>query len=212
MVFRKDSKVDAFQRQISALRQQLGGEAADFAGPEHQFSSTAMRDTAFRSDIPDLAPIAPAGSLPSHGVDRHERPEASHRVPAVPAVDMQTSIVAHSTIWTGALESTGSLHVHGRVEGTLTARDDIFIAEEADVDAVVRAANVTIAGNVRGSIQCSDRFEVLPRGRVVGDIQSPVIVIHEGAMIAGDIAMSRAGEAAATPPSHLGARAARGGA
>jgi len=60
---------------------------------------------------------------------------------------MHTSVIAHSTTWSGDLESSGSLHVHGRVEGSLTARDTIFIAEEADVDAIIRAANVTIAGS-----------------------------------------------------------------
>ena len=34
MVFRRDSKVDAFQRQISALRHQLGGESDDAPVPD----------------------------------------------------------------------------------------------------------------------------------------------------------------------------------
>ena len=85
--------------------------------------------------------------------------------PPIPAIDMHTSVIAHSTAWSGDLESSGSLHIHGRVEGSLTARESVFIAEEADVDAVIRAANVTVAGNVRGSVHCAERFEVLPRGQ-----------------------------------------------
>ncbi len=122
---------------------------------------------------------------------------------------MQTSVIAHSTAWSGDLESSGSLHVHGRVEGSLTARDTIFIAEEADVEAVIRAAKVTVAGNVRGSVHCAERFEVLPHGKVAGDIHAPAIAIHDGAIVAGDISMTPTNDARA--PMAAPVRVARGG-
>ena len=128
--------------------------------------------------------------------------------PPIPAIDMHTSVVAHSTAWSGDLESSGSLHIHGRVEGSLTARESVFIAEEADVDAVIRAANVTVAGNVRGSVHCAERFEVLPRGKVAGDIHAPTIAIHDGAVVAGEISMAPSND---TRASQSLARVARGG-
>jgi len=95
------------------------------------------------------------------------------------------------------------------VEGSLTARDTIFVAEEADVEAVIRAANVTVAGSVRGSVHCGERFEVLPRGKVSGDIHAPAIAIHDGAMVAGDISMTPASDTRASLAGP--ARVARGG-
>jgi cytoskeletal protein CcmA (bactofilin family) len=211
VLFRRDSKVDAFQRQISALRHQLGGDADELPAPVRSPSPNAVGERSYRSEYSDLDPIAPAGIYSTREDDVTHSPADEPQLPAVPAIDLQTSVIAHSTTWTGNLESTGSLHVHGRVDGALTAREDIFIAEEADVDAVVRAANVIIAGNVRGSISCSDRFEILPRGRVLGNVQAPVIIIHEGGMIAGDIAMSRPAEAVGASSPHFAARTARGG-
>jgi cytoskeletal protein CcmA (bactofilin family) len=115
-------------------------------------------------------------------------------------------VIAHGTAWSGNLESTGSLHVHGRAEGILTARNSIYIAEDAEVDATLQAAHVVVAGLVRGAVRCQERFEVLPRGRVNGDIQSPRVVIHEGAVVAGRVSMSE------EPASHVApVRAARGG-
>ena len=81
-------------------------------------------------------------------------------VPAVPAIDDQTSVIAATTTWRGDLESTGSLHIHGHIEGAVEAREDIFVAEEAEVDATIHATNITIAGNVRGSVSCGGRLEV----------------------------------------------------
>ena len=209
MVFRRDSKVDAFQRQLSALRHQLGGEDEDYQAGESDRPLPARDELHFRRDLPDLdamrvrPPAAPVDRGSALTVD------VPPTLPDIPAFDTHTSVIAHTTSWNGNLESSGSLHIHGRVEGTLTARDDIFVAEEAEVDATINATSVTVAGNVRGSIRCADRFEVLPRGRVAGEISAPVLVIHEGAMVAGEISMS--GSAVSPSTATLGPRAARGG-
>ena len=91
----------------------------------------------------------------------------------------------------------------------MTARDTIFVAEEADVDAVIHATNVTVAGNVRGSVHCTARFEVLPRGKVTGDIHAPAIAIHDGALVSGDISMAPASDVRHSTAAPL--RVARGG-
>ncbi|MCA9877819.1 MAG: polymer-forming cytoskeletal protein [Thermomicrobiales bacterium] len=215
MVFRRDSKVDAFQRQISALRNQLGGEPAELPaavsghgdGREHELtplpvSGRSLPDLDFFSEStytlrdeldvppPQVAVVEPAATLSS----------------PVPAHDAETSIIAHGTSWSGNLESSGSLHVHGRVDGSLVARNSIYVAEDAEVDATLQAAHVIVAGLVRGSVRCLERFEVLPRGRVSGDVRAPRMVIHDGAVVAGEVSMSAEAAAPAAP-----VRAARGG-
>jgi cytoskeletal protein CcmA (bactofilin family) len=123
---------------------------------------------------------------------------------------METTVIAHSTRWTGDLNAGGSLHVYGQVQGTLTARDSIFVAAEADVEAAIAAESVTIAGNVRGSIQCSGRFEILPNGRVIGDVRAPSLVIHEGALMSGQMSMGQVPESRSSQFTASG-RGARGG-
>ena len=210
MVFRRDSKVDAFQRQISALRHQLGGEGDDGPLPDRNRPPTNGRESSYLSEYPDFPSIGVERASASHGLAESFAAIPPDPVaPAIPAIDTLTSVVAHSTSWSGDLESSGSLHIHGRVEGSLTARETIFIAEEADVYAVIRAANVTIAGNVRGSVHCAERFEVLPRGKVAGDIHAPAIAIHDGAIVTGEISMSSSNDARASLPPV--ARVARGG-
>lgn len=210
MVVRKDSRVDAFHRQISALRHQLGGDDHDLALPTPERRLAPRTESPYRSDFALLEETDSAsGGLAQQAPDSAPVPKPAFSLSAVPAADSLTSVIAHTTTWNGALESSGSLHVHGRVDGSLTAQDDVYVAEEAEVDATIIAANVTIAGNVRGTIHCGERFEVLPRGRVAGDIHAPIIVVHEGAILAGEISMAPTAETRATsvPP----ARMARGG-
>jgi cytoskeletal protein CcmA (bactofilin family) len=210
MVFRKESKVDAFQRQISALRQQLGG-AEDADGdnrpderPADTYVAPNATDGGQMTVYGDVA-NAPAtgdegrdgsgygfgsfaGSPSSRQFDASVVPSAmpseleTPEVPTMP-VDSNASVISHDAFWKGDFQSEGSLHVHGRVEGTLRAKDGIFIAEEAEVEATIVAASVIIAGRVQGTIRCEARFEVLPQGRVTGEVQSPTLVIHEGALM-----------------------------
>jgi cytoskeletal protein CcmA (bactofilin family) len=205
VVFRRDSKVDAFQRQISALRQQLGGDTDDRALPAMNQSRNPRDEFDFRTALPEIdsATAEPQTVRDIAPIDRGHREFAE---PLIPSVDLLTSVVAHTTTWNGTLESSGSVHVHGRVEGSLTAQDDIFIAAEGEVDANISATNVTVAGSVRGSIKCGNRFEILPRGRVVGDVLAPVLVIHEGALMVGDIAMAPANQGKSTTATLQAAR------
>jgi cytoskeletal protein CcmA (bactofilin family) len=172
MVFRKESRADSFQRQISALRQQLGTDQDD---------EDVLDDAEPMPDAPDASgpftPVAP-------------RPAAAPIDAPARSADSRTGIVAADSVWSGRLHAQGSLQVYGQIEGELTAGDEIFVAEGAHVNAQVNARVVVVAGVVEGTIACSGRLEVLPTGRVSGDVTSPSLVVHEGASIEGDLRMS----------------------
>ena len=220
MVFRKESKVDAFQRQISALRQQLGteGPSADdgSAAPTADHPADMNQDFGahgFGTQEAAGFSFAGFGSTP-HGNQPEE--SAFPVIPAVPSpgTASQTTVIAHDTTWKGDLQTNGTVHVHGRVEGSITAQQDVYIAEEADIDASLTATNVLVAGRARGTIRCSGRFEALPQGRITGDIQAPTLVVHEGANVNGRFRMgaTEASERAEQPaPPVVQRRAARGG-
>ena len=207
MVFRKDTKVDAFQRQISALRQQLG--ESDDVRPGQRSGSPA-------GDFEAMVYPAPEASRPTPfpmPTDDFGPVESHQPTFQAQAFDHQTTIVAHDTVWNGDLQSSGTVHVHGRVDGSVMAKLDVFVAEEAEVSASISAENVSIAGLVRGTVRCTNRFEVLPQGRVEGEFFAPVLVVHEGATINGRFKMTET--ETVTPPTTVAAslrrRSARSG-
>lgn len=200
MVFRRETKVDAFQRQISALRQQIGAEEGQEEypnAPQREGASGAYGFSEFASN---------AAAQPSGASDAPVEPE----LPATPAVTDMTTVIAQNATWKGELQSDGAVHVHGRFEGSIRATDDIFVAEEAEVDATLSAANVVIAGTIRGSIRCGARFEMLPTGRVTGDIQSPALVVHEGANVTAQFRMGAPDLSENVPTPVVARRPARG--
>lgn len=207
MVFRRDNKVDSFQRQMSALRHQLGGNA-DEEQDEVNRNMPALNDDryqagdSFRAQDEPAAEDANAYSFGAYPVQTNQAPYSDEdlampTVPEIPSVDSQISVVARETTWKGDLESDNSIHVYGRVEGTLRARDDVWIAQGADIDATIDARRVIVAGTVGGTVRATERFEALPQGRVTADVFAPTYIVHEGAIINGALRMGAPDGAAA---------------
>ena len=173
MVFRKESRADSFQRQISALRQQLG---------------TDQEDDEFYDDA---EPMPETPEAAEDGIPMAVRPTPTPMpLPSTPpTADAATGVIAADSIWSGTLRSHGSLQVFGQVEGDLAASNEIYVAEGAHVNARIAAQVVVVAGSVEGTVECGVRLEVLPTGRVSGDVTAPSLVVHEGAAIEGDLRM-----------------------
>lgn len=201
MVFRRDNKVDAFQRQMSALRHQIGGDAGDeregydqdvpdLADQRYQEEPLGQQDF----DRPDAGGYSfgsyPAQAQGGQQADEQYQGENDPQVPDMPGVDAQISVIAQGTVYKGDIQSDGSIQVYGRAEGTLTAKEDIWLAEGSDVEATVTARRVIVAGRVSGSVRAQSRFEALPQGVIEADVQAPSFVVHEGAAINGKLTMS----------------------
>lgn len=206
MVFRRDNKPE-FQRQMGALRQQLGTHEEGHVAPDTTYADP--RDTNYAPPPREVAPVRESGNY-QQGSYAPAPVTPAHESSAAPVADGQTSVIAQETIWRGDLESQGSIHVHGKVEGTITAAREIYVAEGAEVEAGLTAAVIIIAGSVSGEVRCTNRFEMLPSGRVDGNIQAPSLVVHEGASITGGFKMGSPEADDAKVASVMGRRAARG--
>lgn len=193
MVFRRDNKVDSFQRQMSALRNQLGAsdeglDDIDDNLPElddEQYEPRSYRSQAAPSDNDNSA--YSFGNYPGQAA-QSSRPayeEDAPSIPQMPAADADASIIAADANWKGDINAERSIHVLGKVQGSITANEDIWIAEGAEVNATVTAMRIIVGGVLTGAANASSRFEVLPSGNVTADVTSPITVVHEGATLNG---------------------------
>ena len=89
----------------------------------------------------------------------------------------------------GKLSFEGPAWIDGQVDGEVHAKDSITIGETAVVTAQIKAASVVVAGKVSGDIVASHRIEIRPSAKVLGNLTSPTLVIHEGALFEGHCAM-----------------------
>lgn len=83
-----------------------------------------------------------------------------------------------------------NLRLNGKFEGELETKGMLIIGEKADVKAkTIKGDIISIAGRVKGDIICNKRLELAATARVIGNIEAPILVIQEGAMLKGDCQM-----------------------
>ncbi|HEX8069914.1 MAG TPA: polymer-forming cytoskeletal protein [Pyrinomonadaceae bacterium] len=98
----------------------------------------------------------------------------------------------HSAL-TGEANFRGMLRVDGRVSGRVTSQDGtLIVSAGGQVDADIEVAVAKINGTVNGDIRARDRIEFGRTARVTGNIQTPALVIEQGAIFEGGCRMSAA--------------------
>lgn len=214
MVFRKDRGGDSFQRQISALRQQLGGAEFDEVEEEVIVDSPGGVEAAYVSARSYEQPSAYERERYSYEQPVTEivpsAPSNDPIVPVLPSVDGQTTVISPNASWKGEIVAEGSMHILGKFEGDIRVRDDLFILDDASVEATVAAGTVTVSGKYNGTLNCNTRLEVLPSGRVRGEIYAPALVVHNGAIINGKVRMTQSSNAEQPIPAAVHRRTHRG--
>ncbi len=90
----------------------------------------------------------------------------------------------------GTVEFRGAIRLDGNVKGKIKSNGGtVIVGEKAVVEAKITVGVAIIMGEVHGTIDAQDRIEIYPPGRVVGDIQAPVITVEEGGIFNGNCTM-----------------------
>ena len=125
--------------------------------------------------------------------DKSQRHE-DHHVPVEPARpeptprDVQANLGQGSRV-EGKLSFEGSVRIDGQIEGEISAKDTVIIGEAAIVNAQIQANTVIVHGRVQGDITARKRVELRAPARLVGNLATPSLVIHEGVVFEGNCKM-----------------------
>ena len=104
--------------------------------------------------------------------------------------DKCENVLASGARWDGTLTVDSSVRIDGVFSGQIISNSTVHVAEGAQVDAKIQAAFIAISGNFRGELHCEQRTDLLPRGRVRGDVITKVLVVQEGAVFDGHVQMT----------------------
>ena len=85
----------------------------------------------------------------------------------------------------GKLRFHGIARVDGQFLGDVSADGILIVGEKGRVEGNSHVASVELGGEIRGDVLADDRIEILTTGRVFGDIQSPIVIMQEGAILQG---------------------------
>lgn len=106
-----------------------------------------------------------------------------------------SGFVGHGTTLTGETEFHAMLRVDGHLIGTVTSEaGTLIVGTNGQVDANVSVAAAMVNGAVNGDIIASEKLQLGRTARVMGNIQSPRLIVEEGAILEGSCSMLKARE------------------
>jgi cytoskeletal protein CcmA (bactofilin family) len=141
---------------------------------------------------PKIQPVQPSSTSnsqpqPSASASGQQSSLASRPAPALAGESL--AHLDRGTKVSGKLSFDGPARIDGEVDGEITSKDSLNIGETAVVTAQIRAASVVVAGKVSGDITGSQKIEIRPSAKVVGNLAAPLLSIHEGAQFEGHCSM-----------------------
>jgi cytoskeletal protein CcmA (bactofilin family) len=109
-----------------------------------------------------------------------------------------SGFVGNGTTLTGEANFKGMLRVDGHLSGRVSSQDGtLIVSTGGQVDADVEVSIAQIYGTVVGNVTATKRIELGRVAKVTGDIQTPALVIENGAVFEGSCRMQQIKDAQA---------------
>ena len=94
----------------------------------------------------------------------------------------------------GEMEFEDTMRIDGRFNGRITSKNELIVGESAHIEGDIHVGRVAISGTVVGKIVATQRVEIHRNGKVYSDIDTPALVIEEGAIFQGNCVMGDRGK------------------
>jgi cytoskeletal protein CcmA (bactofilin family) len=106
--------------------------------------------------------------------------------------DQINAFLTKDTDFDGKLSFKGTVRIDGSFTGEIYTDGTLIAGESALIKSEIHVSHIIISGEIRGNIVADKMIEIHAPGKVFGNIQSPIIVIHEGAIFEGNCHMQKA--------------------
>ncbi len=113
---------------------------------------------------------------------------AAPRTMSEEAVSEET-IVGPAIAIRGRIDGEEDLRVEGRIEGSISLTETLYVEPSGVVIAEVEARDVVVSGIIIGDVTAVNCVTLNKGAKLVGNIRSPRLIISDGAAFRGEVAM-----------------------
>jgi len=89
----------------------------------------------------------------------------------------------------GDIKFKENFRIDGVFKGKILSGNGLIIGETGEIEADIDVVSIAINGRVKGSIKAKERIEIFSKGRVIGSVASPKLIIEDGAFFQGSCQM-----------------------
>jgi cytoskeletal protein CcmA (bactofilin family) len=94
----------------------------------------------------------------------------------------------------GELQFESSFRIDGRFQGKITSSGRLIVGEGGEVGGDIHVRLVTVSGILRGALRADEQIHIAAGGRVEADLDTPSLVIEDGAVFEGRCTMQSEGK------------------
>jgi len=94
----------------------------------------------------------------------------------------------------GELEFEDTMRIDGRFNGRIVSKNELIVGESANIEGDIHVGHIAISGTVIGKIVADQKVEIHRNGKVYSDIDTPALIIEEGAIFQGNCVMGDRGK------------------
>jgi cytoskeletal protein CcmA (bactofilin family) len=103
------------------------------------------------------------------------------------------TIIGNSITVSGQFTSKENVIVLGKIVGQIETTAEVLVEDVGTIEAEVMTLSIDVRGSVVGNVTATDRFEVHPSGKVVGDVRAPRVILSDGCKYRGHIEVTTSG-------------------
>lgn len=105
------------------------------------------------------------------------------------ARDEINAFLGVGTAYQGKLNFQGAVRIDGSFQGEVTSEGTLVIGQEASVEGHILVGQLVISGRVNGEVRARERVVLHKTACLVGTLETPSLMVEEGAIIEGKITM-----------------------
>jgi cytoskeletal protein CcmA (bactofilin family) len=118
-----------------------------------------------------------------------------------------TAFIDQGSSFEGKLSFKDTVRIDGHFAGQITSENTLVIGESGVIEADIRSQIVIVSGTIHGNVVAMRKVVLHKSAQVDGDVESPSVVMEEGAVLNGKLNM-----ASASPKKPTALKAVDGGA
>lgn len=104
-----------------------------------------------------------------------------------------TTILGKGSEFEGKLQFEGELRIEGVFSGEIHSDSVLVVGDSAKISAEVDVGTIIVNGEVRGNIKARQGIEIRNPGKLIGNIQTPSLIIEKGVLFDGSCKMQDLG-------------------
>jgi cytoskeletal protein CcmA (bactofilin family) len=104
--------------------------------------------------------------------------------------DINNTIIGENSYFSGRFFINGDLRIDGKFEGKSLQAEQLYIGVNGRVKTNIMASSVIVEGIVIGNIVARGRVMLLPTAKILGDINTPELIMQNGVILEGKCMIS----------------------